>query len=207
MKVLALDIATTTGFAIGPHDGEPRAGLACFGSRNAVSAEVFAKAQAWALEFMGAEKPDVVMLEALLPPTAMLNSTSRATRDRLCGLNAIMLACAKTCGAGEIASATVGDIRAHFIGDRTLKRRNAKAEVLSKCRELGWPAHCDDVGDALACWSYACALIEPRLALRTSPLFFGTARIASVFPVVHKPLEEKGEAVPWRSPRSKSIVK
>lgn len=176
--VLGLDIATVTGFAHGRVDADcPSYGCIRFGTASSPSPEVFAKALGWASTLLATLKPDVVMLEALLPPTAMKNRTSREVRDRLCGLNAIIMACAKTANVPEIASASVGDIRAHFIYDRTLKRKSAKAEVMAKCHQLGWDVPNDNTADACAVWSYACALIDPRLGLRGSPLF---TRIASI---------------------------
>jgi hypothetical protein len=116
-------------------------------------------------------KPDVVMLEALLPPMAMKGETQTATRDRLCGLNAIMMACARRAGVGEIAEAQVQDIRGHFILERRQKRLLAKAEVMQKCKELGWIVTNDNAADAVACWHYAVSQINPERALETSPLF------------------------------------
>lgn len=177
--VVGLDIATVTGFAHGRVDANcPQWGVVRFGSPSTPSPDVFAKAMDWALDFFGTLKPDVLMVEALLPPTAMTDRTSRAVRDRLCGLNAVIAACARRCGIPEIASASVGDIRAHFIYDRGLKRKAAKREVTDKCKVLGWDVPNDNAADACACWSYACSIIDPRLALRGSPLF---GRIASAF--------------------------
>ena len=123
--------------------------------------------------------PDIVIVEALLPPQAMLGETSRQVRDRLCGLQAIALGTAHNTGAGEIVTASVGDVRSHFINTRGLKRKPAKAAVIAQCRSLGWTVENDNEADAAAAWSYATALIDPRLAMRCSPLF---KRIASVWP-------------------------
>jgi len=92
-------------------------------------------------------------------------------RDRLCGLHSIMLGVASNSGVGEIVTASVGDVRNHFIGTRSLKRAQAKAAVVAKCEVLGWRVADDNQGDAAATWSYACSLIDPKLALRGSPLF------------------------------------
>lgn len=176
--VLGLDVATVTGFAHGRVSANcPIWGCVRLGSANTPQPDVFAKAMTWANEFIVALKPDILMIEALLPPDAMKDKTSRATRDRLCGLNAIMTACARANGVGEIASAQVNDIRAHFIYNRTLQRKFAKMEVKRKCLELGWNVSNDNEADAAACWSYACSMIDPKLALRGSPLF---GRVVSV---------------------------
>ena len=178
--VLALDIATTTGFAWNRVDiAVPICGSIRFGNVRTPPAEIFGRAIAWADQYFRDLKPDIVIVEALLPPQAMLGETSRQVRDRLCGLQAIMLGAAHNAGAGEIVTATVGDVRSHFIGTRVLKRAQAKAAVMDKCASLGWTVANDNEGDAAAAWSYATSLIDPRLALRGSPLF---SRIASVWP-------------------------
>lgn len=180
LLVLGLDIATTTGWAHGRVDAKaPKWGVIRFGGHNALPSEIFAAALTWANNFMRELKPDVLIVEALLPPTAMKNHTSTAVRDRLCGLNAIIIACAKLNNVGEITSASVQDIRAHFINERSLRRQSAKEQVMEKCKSLGWNVPNHNAADAVACWSYACAIIDPRLALRGSPLF---SRIASVWP-------------------------
>jgi len=171
-KIAALDIATSTGFACARLGEPPRAGSVRFGivSRDPPD-QVFAAAIDWAMEFFAREAPDLLILEAMLPPDAMPNKTSRQVRDRLAGLHGIMLGCARRAGVGEIATVTVGDIRRHFIGDGKLKRNAAKREVIRRCLQLGWPADDDNAADALAIWSYGCALLDPTWGLRLTPLF------------------------------------
>jgi hypothetical protein len=178
--VLALDIATTSGAAWGRVDAvAPSCATVRFGNVRMPAPEIFGNAVEWFTTFMSTLKPDIVLVEALLPPDAMRGDTTRQVRDRLCGLQAIALGVAHNTGAGEIVIATVGDIRQHFINTRGLRRDRAKAAVMDQCRVLGWTVANDNEGDAAAAWSYATALIDPRLAMRTSPLF---KRIASVWP-------------------------
>ena len=171
-KIAALDVATTCGFACGVLGEIPRAGSVRFGliSRDPPE-EVFAAAIEWAAAFFERERPDILMLEMMLPPQAMLNKTSRQVRDRLAGLHGIMLGCARRAGVGEFVHVSVGDIRRHFIGDGHLKRNAAKREVIRRCVQLGWRADDDNAADALAIWSYACALLDPTWGLRLTPLF------------------------------------
>lgn len=149
----------------------PCAGSIRFGDIRSEPADVFATALTWAEEFFAREKPDTLIVEAMLPPTAMLNKTSRQVRDRLAGLHGIFLGIARKRGVGEIVTVNVGDIRAHFIGDRMLKRHAAKTETIRRCKALGWIVRDSDAADACAVWSYACALVDPRWGLRLSPLF------------------------------------
>ncbi len=177
--VLGLDIATHLGWARGHVDAPaPACGSIRFGNVRTPASEIFGNAIRWAEAYIGGSKPDILVIEALLPPEAMHGETSRAVRDRLCGLHGIILGIAHNMGVGEIVTASVGDVRAHFINNRGLKRVQAKAAVMAKCEMLGWRVTDDNQGDAAATWSYACALIDPKLALRGSPLF---NRIASIW--------------------------
>lgn len=170
--VLGLDVATTLGWARGHVDAvAPACGTIRFGTVRTSAPEIFGLAIRWAEAYIGGAKPDILVIEALLPPDAMHGETSKAVRDRLCGLHGIMLGIAHNSGVGEIVMASVGDVRNHFIGTRSLKRAQAKKAVMAKCQALGWSVADDNQGDAAATWSYACALIDPKLALRGSPLF------------------------------------
>jgi crossover junction endodeoxyribonuclease RuvC len=177
--VLGLDIATSLGWARGRvDDPAPACGTIRFGNVRTSAPEIFGNAVRWAEAYIGELKPDILVVEALLPVDAMIGETSRAVRDRLCGLHSIMLGVAHNAGVGEIVTASVSDVRNHFISQRNLKRAQAKAAVMAKCQVLGWSVADDNQGDAAATWSYACALIDPKLALRGSPLF---NRIASIW--------------------------
>lgn len=170
--ILALDVATSTGYAYAKVGETPVAGSTRFGDPGDNENLVFASALDWISMLLDPQpRPDIVVMEALLPPDAMRGDTSRAVRDRLAGLHGIMRGVAKLRGIGEIATATVGDVRAHFIGDRRAKRVIAKRETMRQCIKLGWRCKDDNAADALAVWSYTCAIIDPKTALRVSPLF------------------------------------
>jgi hypothetical protein len=172
MLILALDLATTSGWALGPVGSVPSSGSVQLGRGGADDARIFGRALTWLSELMGdGRPPSLVIIEALLPPTAQRGKTSRAVRDRLAGLRGIAKAVAHLRGIHRIEEATVADVRAHFIGDRSLKREAAKREVLRTCQRLGWSAADDNAGDALACWSYAASWFDPEQALKVSPLF------------------------------------
>ena len=170
--VCALDLATTTGFAFGtPDDKAPAIGSVKFGTDGALPDAIFCAALTWAQRFFTEHKFDVVAIERLLPPQAMKGKTSRQVRDRLAGLQGIIRGAARAAGIFEILTVEVGDVRSHFIGIRGTKRGDAKAEVMRRCRLLGWPVENDNEGDACALWSHQVSTINPKLALRVSPLF------------------------------------
>ena len=170
--IFALDVATTCGWARGPVGGVPMSGAINFARKESSDNAVFANALSWLSVVLEPKpRPDLIVIEALLPPQAMKGHTSRAVRDRLAGLHGIVRAVAFLRGIYRIETATVGDVRGHFINDHACKRQEAKRETVEKCRALGWPCDDDNAADALAVWSYACGMIDPQTALQVSPLF------------------------------------
>jgi hypothetical protein len=170
--VLALDLATVTGYARGVVGGTPIAGSIRFGTRESGDGEVFGHAIGWMSKLLAMQQlPDVIVVEAMLPPGAKVGQTNSSTRDRLAGLHAIVRGVAHIRGISEIACYSVGDIRHHFIGDRSLRRAQAKAAIVQRCRQLGWNVVDDNAADACAAWHFACSLIDPTQAVRVSPLF------------------------------------
>jgi hypothetical protein len=177
-NVLALDLATVTGYARGVVGGTPIAGSIRFGTRESNDGEVFGQAIGWMSKLLEmAPRPDVIVVEAMLPPGAKVGATNSSTRDRLAGLHAIVRGVAHIRGIGEIACYSVGDIRHHFIGDRSLRRAQAKQAIVLRCEMLGWQAVDNNAADALAAWSYACSIIDPAQALKVSPLFNKQLRV------------------------------
>jgi len=173
-NILALDLATWCGWCRGKVGEAPAFGSIRFGGNSADTLrprEVFANAIAWFELRLDAQPPDVLMLEALLAPSVMRGKSQAISHARLAGLQGIALGMAHRWGVPEIAEASVQDIRAHFIGERNLKRTVAKKAVVARCRRLGWMVANDNEGDACALWSYGCALIDPQTALRLVPLF------------------------------------
>jgi hypothetical protein len=173
--VLALDLATTSGWALGIPGGDPRCGSVRFGRSGDSEDDVFEAALRWALKFfaveLNSEDEPLVVLERLLPPQARPGTTSRAVRDRLAGLHGIIRAAARHNGIRDIRTATVNDVRNHFIQMSGAKRAAAKLQVRHQCELLGWRVNDDNAADAAALWSYQCALLNPMTGLRVSPLF------------------------------------
>lgn len=172
-SILALDIATRTGFAIGHIGGQPTGNSIRFGNASNNDDIIFGAAIAWLADYLTPHpRPDVLAIEAMLSPAAMGRMrNSAAVRDRLAGLQGALRGTASLRGIKRVYLCDVGDVRMHFIGTRTLKREAAKNATMAQCQRLGWACRDDNAADALAVWSYACARIDPSTALRTTPLF------------------------------------
>jgi hypothetical protein len=178
--ILALDLATITGWARGRVGETPTSGSIRFGTREASDGAVFGHAIGWFSKLLEAQpRPDIIVLESMLPPGAKVGHTNSSTRDRLAGLHAIVRGVAHIRGEGaiELACYSVGDIRHHFIGERSLKRAQAKQAILTRCAMLGWQAVDNNAADALAAWSFACSIIDPAQAIKVSPLFNKQLRV------------------------------
>jgi len=170
--ILAIDIATNCGFARGIVGGVPTCGSLRFGAVNASNNAVFGHALKWISKLLEPQpRPDILIMEAMLPPQARVGHTSRDVRDRLAGLHGIIRGVAYLRGIGEIAEANVGDVRMHFICDRHMPRSSAKSQVMRQCEMMDWHPKNDNEGDALALWSYACGIVDPKTALKVVPMF------------------------------------
>ena len=177
--IMAFDIATFTGFARGQVGGQPTFGSLRFGQPKASNNAIFGHAIRWFAEMLDPQpRPDIVIIENLLPPLAKVGSTNADVRDRLCGLQAIARGVCFLRGIYEVQGADVNSVRGHFLGVRNLRRDEAKVETLARCRALGWNAENTDEADALALWHFACCLINPELAVEVSPMFNKRLRAA-----------------------------
>jgi hypothetical protein len=167
-RILALDLATRTGFAFGAAGEKPRFGSIRFASVGASHEAVFGKAITWAHGMFRDLAPDQVAYEE---PMQFRGGKSRAGNDEiLYGLPAIMQGVAHNLGIHDVRKAAVRDVRLHFI-HRNAKREIAKRETMRRCRLLGWDVRDDNEADALALWHYACIFQDSKLAIQTSDLF------------------------------------
>jgi hypothetical protein len=176
--LLALDIATTTGFAIGRVGATaPQCGSIRFGKPGASQLAICGHALEWAIDTIKPPLPDVVAIEALLPPQAA-RGKSNVDHDLLAHLHGIIMGVCFVRGIFKVRKHAVMTVRRHFIDLKTCRRGESKAEVQRKCKELGWLAADADAADAAALWSYQASLIDPEQAVRISPLFHRVRAIA-----------------------------
>src|SRR5262252_3921959 len=171
VQILALDIATSTGWAFGKPGEIPACGTVHFASDDGASNDaIFANALTWFSGFLKPQpRPTSLILEALLPPAAMKGETSRQTRDLLGGLHGVIRGVAHARGIYEISDVSVLAVRKHFCGDQRAK----KEDVFERCRILGWPVKTRDEADAAATWHFACSIVRPEVGVEVTPLFYG----------------------------------
>jgi hypothetical protein len=167
--VLALDLASVSGWAVGEPGSEPEHGSHRFAHAGASHEAIFHNAMQWAEEIIAMCKPGLIVWEAPLAGFKGGKTTVDVTTI-LFGLPAIVGAVAYRHGIFDCFKADTSAVRNHFIGCNP-KRARAKPMVIRQCIAMGWPCSDDNEADALATWSYMVSLIDPRLALRPTPLF------------------------------------
>ena len=162
--VLALDLATRTGWAIGEPGKTPVSGSIRFASQGASHEAIFARAFAWAGEIIENNAPTTIVWEAPMPTSFNRGRTTSDVTTILFGLPAIVGAAAYRLGIYDVRKANTKDVRNHFIGCNP-KRARAKPLVMRQCRAMGWEVEDDNEADALAVWHFMCSILEPKLAV------------------------------------------
>lgn len=155
MRLLALDIATKTGWAFGDaSDKKPRFGsiqlpksseLGEYGRR-------FSTFRRELIRLVTEFAPQAIWYEAPMMKDSAGNTSINTIRV-LTGLAGFAEEVAHTYGL-QCAEATSKEVRKHFIGYSTGKSDELKLAVMKQCHLIDWtPANYDE-SDALALWSY-----------------------------------------------------
>lgn len=158
MKILALDIATQTGIAVGSAGRDPQCWSVDLGKGRSEDAR-FSEVLKLTHGLLVTHEPDLVVCEAFIG--------GKNASAYLIGLVACVRGCAfnRSIQCEMVFPATV---RRHFIGKALTSKdfpslSTAKAKlaikqvVLDRCRLLGWSVPDYDAADAAATWDWACA--------------------------------------------------
>lgn len=170
LSILAMDIASQAGWAYGAPGTVPRAGTVRWAPPSSSNGKVGAGMIRWVLDFLRMNPAEAVYFEAPFDPRIMARKTNFDTTRVLVGLPFLFESILNMKGVGRVREVTVGDARRHFLG-RVRRDDDGKALVQQRCRELGWRFDSPDAADALAVWSFACAVEAPKAAIATTPLF------------------------------------
>src|SRR5262245_24449642 len=131
--VLALDIATTTGWARGRAGETPQCGSVRFAKPGASQLAICGRALEWAIATIKDPLPDVIAIEGLLPPAA-LKLQSNEQHELLGHLHGIVLGVAFVRGCFKVNKFSLNSIRAHFLYGIPYGKGEAKMMVQRKCK-------------------------------------------------------------------------
>jgi Holliday junction resolvasome RuvABC endonuclease subunit len=169
--LLALDASTTNlGFGFGgPGASRPKGGVRKLpGADEMVFDHTLSKAYEMVSGLCMAAGIRHVYIEA---PLLIVDAGHAAhTSMALIQLTGALRAAAARAHA-RVTLVAISTVRKNFIGHGRLPGREAKAAVQARCRQLGWDFDDDNHADALAVWAYGMALLYPKWAPQTEPLF------------------------------------
>lgn len=169
MRILACDIATTTGLADGEPGQVPKLSTVRFGADGDPHLKICSRALGWIAERLTDDPPDVVCIETPMPLGAAISGKSNA--KSIVRLNSLygIVGAAAILKSIPVIEVDVKLARQVFIGHRDLERGEAKRRAKGMCRMLGWPCANVDEADAAAIWHYGCSIKAPRLAVVIHP--------------------------------------
>src|SRR5258705_13055818 len=113
--VMALDLASVTGWAVGHPGGTPISGSVRFASAGASHEAIFAKAAQWMNGALVAHAPSLIVWEAPLATSFRRGTSNIDTTTLLFGLPAVISAVAYLKGIYDLRKASKPDVRMHFI--------------------------------------------------------------------------------------------
>ena len=163
MKIVALDIATQTGIAVGSSGGDPKCWSVDLG-KGLSEAGRFSNVLRLAHGLLETHSPDLVVCEAFIG--------GKNASAYLIGLVACVRGWAANRGV-KVEMVFPATVRKHFMGKALTSRdfpgmKPAKAKlaikerVAAQCRAIGWEVPDLDAADAAATWDWACATYAPR---------------------------------------------
>ena len=151
MKIMAFDLATVTGVAIGDSHSIPLCHTERLGQVGAPHGARLSEALYMTSRLIKQHQPDAIAIEA--PVIAGV----KGGQDRALlaiGLRSAVVMMAHMRGV-RCVEYSVASIRKHFIGVGRLKRTEAKRRTMQRCKLLGWHVANDNEADAAAVWEFA----------------------------------------------------
>ena len=156
ISVLALDLATKTGWAFGEMDAEPEYGTLELpgGSKNlGPFLHTFSN---WLDAALHKMIPEYIVYELpVLPKTT--NPTTVIKLNSLAGHTELLAHLSKI----HCRGARNSTVMKHFTGNGGGKRDDRKARCINACLNRGWEPEDDNQADALAIWDYTMFCLNP----------------------------------------------
>lgn len=175
--ILALDLATNVGFALGDVRGVKVSGTRRLPSTGDDLGAFAAAFRDWLTIGLKRHKPTSLVYEQ---PIMAAGHTTPMTLRKLCGLcwqTELTVRDLKNAGVlspgFEVSEINMSDWRRHFLGSGNVpsERAKIKAAVMQMCRVRGFHFDSDDEAEAIAILDYAIACASPASAIRATPLF------------------------------------
>ncbi len=167
MKLIAFDLATQTGIAIGDTEGRPVGQSENLGEAGKPHGIRFTYALRMATNLILEQQPDWIAIEE---PIAGGVKGDENRLKMLMGLRASIYIAAELRKI-RVVEYPVQTIRKHFIGYGMLKSADAKSRTIARCMRLGWNPANHNEADAMAVWDLARARLTRSSTLPANGLF------------------------------------
>lgn len=156
-SILALDLATQLGFAVGMPGSEPRYGTKVLPSTGEDIGRFGHAYDEWLSDMITLENPGLVVFEAPI----LAGQTTITTARKLGGL---AWHTEFVCHRREVRCAEhhLQSVKKFFAGNG----RASKEDMIAAARRQGWDPKTDDAADALGLWSCAVHQVAPQHAER-----------------------------------------
>ena len=165
MFIIAMDLSTSAGVALGRAGGTPEIFSETFdGSGQAAK---FNQALDWALRLIDKHSPDIIVIEKAIA-TGPVGSEARV--QFAFGYRAAVMIAAYRRGV-RVKDVPVQTVRKHFLGTAKMRRDEAKRATMTRCKQLGWVVANDDEADACAVWDHTGSTMARRGAMPAGGLF------------------------------------
>ncbi len=174
MKILALDLARSTGWAVGAPDTRP-----VYGSFR------IQPGKASALR-MGREVNRLIQDHEVTHVFFEQPIKGSADRKKGRGGNyqkmrylfgiAYLVEFLGEMSDCKVYEVNIGTWRKHFLGSANYNRGDAKRAAFTRCKQLGHTPETDDVAEAIGILDYACSLYSKSHGIQTAPLFASGGR-------------------------------
>ncbi|UYO50307.1 hypothetical protein KQX64_06955 [Rhodopseudomonas palustris] len=144
-------------------------GTVKLGNDSTSRARILRECRDWLKAFLTVNHTRLVVFEAPMTPDQLHGHTNINSIRQQIGLSETVdeLLFDKF----DVREAKVTDVRRFFLGTTRMKREDAKARTTYQCRRLGWKPCDDNAADALALWSYQCAIMSPERSVKLLPLW------------------------------------
>ena len=157
-KILALDVATNTGWCVGsPGDPNPEFGHFTIAPTGDDVGTFGLQYASWLKTTIEAVHPQLLIFEAPILP----KKTNPTTVRKLMGLAMLTEMSARHRNI-SVREGRASSVKKHFTGYGHAK----KADTMEICRRYGWRVKTDDEADACALWAYAVCCFAPDHAAR-----------------------------------------
>lgn len=167
--LLALDLATVTGWAFWRPGADVRSGVCKLPRTGEDVGRFLCAFEDWLKPFLELERPARVVFEA---PILTAGKTDINTARKLMSLAAFTEVVCRRSGIRQYFEVNNATVRKHFVGvGRARDRRTLKDLTLDACRARGWDPRDDNAADALAVLDYAAATLGLDVPWQTGVWF------------------------------------